>query len=237
MVDEQTEPTEEMPSTGSAPSAEGAGQAPGAPEPEVASPAQPPEPPTPPAEPRAPAPAPPAPAAPPAQPGAPTAPPPPADEPAPPPAKKSKKWLWIGCGCLVLLLIVCGVVAALVGTGVLKLGQTFGAPMIQLNADLVKLKAGNWRGVYDSASDSFKENTAPEQFQAFVKSQPLLTDWTGQSDPKINVNNDLAEIKVTLKTDDASQRYEFQYTKVGDGWKLQFVGTTSDEDATDEDGS
>jgi len=154
--------------------------------------------------------------------------PPAAGEPAAPPKKKSRKWLWIGCGCLVLLLIACIVAVVLTGSLArfgINLAANTAAPYAQLQADLVKLKAGQVQDVYDSATAQFKANTTLDDFKGYVDQNPLLKDWTGQEAPDIKVENDLAVIKLGLKGPSETKVYEFQYAKEGTTWKLQYIGS------------
>lgn len=179
----------------------------------------------------------------------PVAPPPvaPAQEPAagqagyaaPPPAaaeapkKKSKKWLWIGCGCLVLILLGCIAAVALGGLGIFTAVNKAG-PVVQMQADLALMKAGQIQQVHANASDDFRTNVSVDRLQEFVNDNPILKDWTGQANPGVSIENEKGSAKITLKdASGKSQRFDFVYVKVGEAWKLLSIEKIDEDDGDD----
>jgi len=188
--------------------------------------------PEPPAQPAAPPPA--APPAPQYAPPAPAAPPPAAAPAAP---KKSKWWLWVGCGCLVLILLACVAVVAVGGLGWFGITSVVSkaGPVVQMQADLALIKAGQIEQVQANASDDFRTNVSADRMKKFVDDNPLLKNWTGQENIAVSMENEKGSAKVTLKDASGnSQRYDFVYTKVGAAWKLLSIEKI---DESDGDGS
>jgi hypothetical protein len=200
--------------------------------------------PEPPAQPAVPPPAAPPQAAPPPQeyaaPQAQYAAPPPAAAPEAP-KKKSKWWLWVGCGCLVLILLACVAAVALGGLSIFGITSAINkaGPVVQTQADLALLKAGQIEQVQANASDDFRTNVSADRMREFVDDNPLLKNWTGQEDIALSYETkdgrETGSVKLTLKdASGSSQRYDFVYTKVDKGWKLLSIEKI---DGSDGDGS
>jgi hypothetical protein len=133
--------------------------------------------------------------------------------------------------------VACVAVVALGGLGIFGITSAVNkaGPVVQMQADLALLKAGQIEQVQANASDDFRTNVSADRMKEFVDDNALLKNWTGQSNLAVSIENDKGSAKVTLKDASGnSQRYSFVYIKVGEAWKLLSIEKV---DESDGDGS
>ncbi|MCF6344734.1 MAG: DUF4864 domain-containing protein [Devosiaceae bacterium] len=127
------------------------------------------------------------------------------------PAKKPiPLWLKIvGSGVAVIIVIV-----------TIAMWATSGL-MDPINRHLDALKAGNMEAAYAETSRAFIQNTTFEQYGAFVKSYPILTNFTEKNFSSRSVENNIGKVEGTLTDPEGTVvPISFQLVKENDIWVI-----------------
>lgn len=132
-------------------------------------------------------------------------------------SKKKKKWPKIVGGILAVIIIAIG------------LAFYFTAGMVGVvDKQLELLQRGDLKGAYSLTSRDFQKNTSLEQFAAFVKKYPSLSQNQGHTFTTRTIENNIGTVKGTLTAKDgAVTPVEFQLVKEQGEWRILFMEVRS----------
>lgn len=135
---------------------------------------------------------------------------------------------------LVGALLVVGMAAA--GTGVYLLLRYTGEPVKVVRAQLDAINRNDYQAAYQYCSGAFRQNTSPEEFAAYVESNPVMRTSDSTFGER-SINNGVASIKGTL-TGRNGQVVTVRYTlvKEHEQWVIQHIklGGDAEENAADQ---
>ena len=136
-----------------------------------------------------------------------------ADQTSPLGSPKKKKWPKILGGVLAFILLAVG------------LGFYFTAGMVGVvDQQLELLRQGDIKGAYGLTSKDFQKATSLEQFTAFVKQYPSLSQNQGHTFTTRTIENNIGKVKGTLTAKDgAVTPVEFQLVKEQGAWRILFI--------------
>jgi Clostripain family/Domain of unknown function (DUF4864) len=136
-----------------------------------------------------------------------------ANQTSPPGSPKKKKWPKILGGMVAFIILAVG------------LGFYFTAGMagvVEKQLDL--LRQGDIKGAYSLTSKDFHKATSLEQFTAFVKQYPSLSQNQGHTFSTRSIENNIGTVKGTLTAKDgAVTPVEFQLVKEQEEWRILFI--------------
>jgi hypothetical protein len=132
---------------------------------------------------------------------------------SPPQSPKKKKWPKIMGGVIAFILLAVG------------LGFYFTAGMVGVvDQQLEFLRQGDIKGAYGLTSKDFQKATSLEQFTAFVKQYPSLSQNQGHTFTTRTIENNIGKVKGTLTAKDgAVTPVEFQLVKEQGAWRILFI--------------
>jgi hypothetical protein len=136
-----------------------------------------------------------------------------ADQTSPPGSPKKKKWPKI-LGCVVAFIILA-----------VGLAFYFTAGMVGVvEKQLELLRQGDIKGAYALTSKDFQKATSLEQFTAFVKQYPSLSQNQGHTFTTRSIENNIGTVKGTLTAKDgAVTPVKFQLVKEQGEWRILFI--------------
>ncbi len=128
--------------------------------------------------------------------------------------KKTKKgmalWFKILIGAVVAIILIVGI-AMWATSGMVD----------TVTRHMDALKAGDIETAYSETSGAFQQSTSLEQYNEFVKSYPILTDYTEWSLPSRSVENNIGTVEGTLTAPDGTvMPIAFQLVKENDAWVI-----------------
>ena len=137
----------------------------------------------------------------------------PANQSSPPGIPKKKKWPKILGGVFAFIILAVG------------LAFYFTAGMVGVvEKQLALLRQGDIKGAYGLTCKDFQKATSPEQFTAFVKSYPSLSQNQGHTFTTRSIENNIGTVKGTLTAKDgAVTPVEFQLVKEQGEWRILFI--------------
>ncbi len=132
-------------------------------------------------------------------------------------SKKKKKWPKIVGGILAVIIMAIG------------LAFYFTAGMVGVvDKQLELLQRGDLKGAYGLTSKDFQKTTSLEQFIAFVKQYPSLSQNQGHTFTTRTIENNIGTVKGTLTAKDgAVTPVEFQLVKEQGEWRILFMEVKS----------
>ncbi len=123
-------------------------------------------------------------------------------------------------GMALWLKILIGAVVAIILIISIAMWATSGM-MDSVNRHMDALKAGNIDAAYAETSGAFQQQTSLEQYNEFVKSYPILTDYVEKSFPSRSVENNIGTVEGTLTAPDGTvMPIAFQLVKENDAWVI-----------------
>ena len=136
-----------------------------------------------------------------------------ADQTSLPGSPKKKKWPKILGGVVAFILLAVG------------LGFYFTAGVVGVvDQQLEFLRQGDIKGAYGLTSKDFQKATSLEQFTAFVKQYPSLSQNQGHTFTTRTIENNIGKVKGTLTAKDgAVTPVEFQLVKEQGAWRILFI--------------
>jgi hypothetical protein len=131
-----------------------------------------------------------------------------ANQSSPPRGPKKRKWPKILAGALALIIVAVGL-AFYFTSGMVG--------VVEKQLDL--LRQGNLKGAYELTSKDFQKATSLEQFAAFVKNYPSLSQNQDHTFTTRSIENNIGTVKGTLTAKDgAVTPVEFQLVKEQEEW-------------------
>ena len=130
-----------------------------------------------------------------------------------PTTPKKKKWPKILGGVVVFIILAVG------------LAFYFTAGIVEaVEKQLALLRQGDIKGAYSLTCKDFQKATSLEQFTAFVKQYPSLSQNQGHTFTTRSIENNIGTVKGTLTAQDgAVTPVEFQLVKEQGEWRILFI--------------
>jgi hypothetical protein len=90
------------------------------------------------------------------------------------------------------------------------------------NTELKAIKSGDMQTAYDLTSTSFKKQTTPEAFIAFIGSYPILQQYTSVEFSQKQVEKTVGAIGgIIIGGDGRQMQIQIQFAKEGQSWRIQ----------------